>query len=169
MGTVQCSIPVSILNGLSLLQTLRLSNVAIDEGQNQVLMLPRLHGLFLRRCSLSISTTYELIATLNEYSVYIEEIDIAYMHGEVDQYYRHKPAVDKELLYNRTLNLVHLSVSNCHLNAVLSDSIVALTRLRTLHLNNCILTGIPEILIKMRKMTAFTIYERIDRVSAYNT
>lgn len=93
------------------------------------------------------------------------------MHGEVTQYYRHKPAVDKELLYNRALsidrllNLVHLSVSNCHLNAVLSDSIAALTRLRTLHLNNCILTAVPEALIKMHRMLRFTIYERIEYLS----
>ena len=170
MGTAQCSIPVSILNGLSLLQTLRLSNVAIDEGEKQVLMLPRLHGLFLRRCTLSTSTTYELMAALNEYSVDIEEIDIVDMYREVEQYYGHR-AVDEEYLYSRPIpidrlsSLAYLSVSNCHLNAALTGCVERLTRLQILRLNNCILTAVPEALIKMHRMLRFTIYESIAYLS----
>lgn len=162
------TIPVSMaaINRLSSLEVLSLNSVHIDQPD---IAISTLTDLRIVKCSIGQGTSYDILASVNQYCTNIEILHLEYTSGEIDKCKNCNcsecsavlpPVCSRDLPINRLTKLGTLVLTRVLINASLPSNIDSLSRIMCLHIHCSMLTGtVPLSVLKLPRLQSLVIVD----------
>lgn len=159
------TIPVSMaaINRLTSLEVLSLNSVHIDQPD---IAISTLTDLRIVKCSIGQGTSYDILASVNQYCTNIEILHLKYTNGEIDKCNCGEcsavlpPVCSRDLPINRLTKLGALVLDRVLINASLPSDIDSLSRIMCLRIYCSMLTGtVPLSVLKLPRLQSLVIVD----------
>lgn len=162
------AIPVSmaVINRLSSLKVLSLNSVHIDQPD---IAISTLTDLRIFQCSIGQGTSYDILASVNQYCTNIELLHLKYTSREIDKCKNRNcsecsavlpPVCNRDLPINKLTKLRELVLIEVLINASLPSNIDTLSSIKRLHIYCSMLTGtVPLSVLKLPRLKSLVILD----------